>query len=133
MKSEDEIMAGYLLKGGKMLSKTCASCGCPLFEYKGETFCAVCREGSPGTQAAEGGKEPAPGREVGKETGKESCWEDSSPEAPGRSRTGQALIASLDEALIALAGRAREEQDPERVLVLMNAIKRGIEARNLLR
>ncbi|NTW92707.1 MAG: hypothetical protein HGA40_04620, partial [Methanoregulaceae archaeon] len=43
MKREDEIMAEYLLKGGKMLSKSCPSCGCPLFEYKGETFCVVCR------------------------------------------------------------------------------------------
>ena len=44
MKREDDIMAGYLLKGGKMLSKSCPSCGCPLFEIKGETLCVVCRE-----------------------------------------------------------------------------------------
>jgi uncharacterized Zn finger protein (UPF0148 family) len=36
MKGEDEIMAEYLLKGGKMLSKTCPACGCPLFEVKGD-------------------------------------------------------------------------------------------------
>lgn len=44
MRKPDEIMAEYLLKGGKMLAKTCTDCGSPLFEYKGETFCAVCRE-----------------------------------------------------------------------------------------
>ncbi len=44
MKTEDEIMASYLLKGGKMLSKTCSTCGCPLFEHKGETLCVVCKE-----------------------------------------------------------------------------------------
>jgi len=30
----DEVMAGYLLKGGKMLAKSCKVCGYPLFEYK---------------------------------------------------------------------------------------------------
>ncbi len=44
MRKPDEIMAEYLLKGGKMLAKTCQNCGSPLFEYKGETFCVVCRE-----------------------------------------------------------------------------------------
>jgi UPF0148 protein len=32
MRKEDEIMAEYLLKGGKMLDKSCKTCGCPLFE-----------------------------------------------------------------------------------------------------
>jgi len=41
-KKEDEIMAEYLLKGGKMLEKTCRQCGCPQFEYKGKTLCVVC-------------------------------------------------------------------------------------------
>ncbi|MCK4269102.1 MAG: hypothetical protein KAW93_01335, partial [Methanogenium sp.] len=44
MKADDEIMAEYLLKGGKMLSKTCPECGAPLFEVKGETKCVVCAE-----------------------------------------------------------------------------------------
>jgi UPF0148 protein len=43
-RKEDEIMAEYLLKGGKMLEKTCKTCGCPLFEFKGKTFCVVCAE-----------------------------------------------------------------------------------------
>ena len=44
MRKPDEIMAEHLLKGGKMLAKTCSDCGSPLFEVKGETFCVVCRE-----------------------------------------------------------------------------------------
>jgi UPF0148 protein len=44
MRKPDEIMAEYLLKGGKMLAKTCPDCSSPLFEIKGETICVVCRE-----------------------------------------------------------------------------------------
>ena len=50
-RKDDEIMAEYLLKGGKMLEKTCPSCGCPLFEYKKKTFCVVCAEKKPATAA----------------------------------------------------------------------------------
>ncbi|MDT8358294.1 MAG: autoantigen p27 domain-containing protein, partial [Methanomicrobiaceae archaeon] len=51
MKKPDEIMADYLLKGGKMLARECPVCGAPLFEYKGETMCVVCKEkGSEGAE-----------------------------------------------------------------------------------
>ena len=46
-RKDDEIMAEYLLKGGKMLEKACPACGCPLFEYKKKTFCVVCAEKKP--------------------------------------------------------------------------------------
>ncbi len=46
-RKDDEIMAEYLLKGGKMLDKACPTCGCPLFEYKKKTFCVVCAEKKP--------------------------------------------------------------------------------------
>ena len=55
-RKEDEIMAEYLLKGGKMLEKCCTACGCPLFEYKGQTSCVVCAEYE---QAKDVQKEPA--------------------------------------------------------------------------
>lgn len=121
MKSEDEIMAEYLLKGGKMLSKTCPACGCPLFEVKGETLCVVCREEQGGTKGAKGqaGEKQAAARKTGT-TG-----------SAGKP-TGSELAGTLDETLASLALRVRDEPDPERVLILMNAIKRGIEARNLL-
>jgi UPF0148 protein len=117
MKREDEIMAKYLLKGGKMLSKSCPSCGCPLFEYKGETFCVVCREESvPG----KGEQLPPVTRDA---PGKE-------PSYPGGTTD---LACSLEETLIALALRIRQESDPDQVMVLMNSLKRGIEALRLLR
>jgi UPF0148 protein len=121
MKSEDEIMAEYLLKGGKMLSKTCPACGCPLFEFKGETLCVVCREEQAGTKEGKGqaGEKKGAARKTGT-TG-----------SAGKP-TGSDLAGTLDETLAALALRVREEPDPERVLILMNAIRRGIEARNLL-
>ncbi|MCE5299147.1 MAG: hypothetical protein LLF84_09415 [Methanoregulaceae archaeon] len=119
MKHEDDIMAGYLLKGGKMLSKSCPSCGCPLFEIKGETLCVVCRE----DEAARKKNPEAVAQEV--------------PVMPGKpANTMQpcpALSSSLEETLVALCLRIREERDPGQVLVLANAVKSGAEALRLLR
>ena len=116
MKSEDDIMAEYLLKGGKMLSKTCPSCGCPLFEYKGETFCVICRE-----ERAE-----AKGEHLQPVTRETQETERVSPE--GHSD----LASSLEETLIALSIRIRQEPDPERLILLVNSLKRGIEALRLI-
>ncbi|MDD1706935.1 MAG: hypothetical protein LUO81_01875 [Methanoregulaceae archaeon] len=116
MKSEDDIMAEYLLKGGKMLSKTCPSCGCPLFEYKGETFCVICRE-----ERAE-----AKGEHLQPVTRETQETERVSPE--GHSD----LASSLEETLIALSIRIRQEPDPERLMLLVNSLKRGIEALRLI-
>ena len=120
MKREDDIMAGYLLKGGKMLSKSCPSCGCPLFEIKGETLCVVCRE---------------------EEAGRKKNSDPVSPEVPALPGepvmntipSCPALSNSLEETLVALCLRIREEKDPGQVLVLVNAIKSGVEALRLLR
>jgi UPF0148 protein len=119
MKSEDEIMAEYLLKGGKMLSKTCPSCGCPLFDYKGETLCVVCSEEQAGEQETKA--------QARKKAGQAKPMERTV--AAGK-RTD--LVDTMEEMLASLALRARDEPDPERVLILMNALKRGVEARNLL-
>ena len=51
VRKEDEIMAESLLKGGKMLEKSCKTCGCPLFEVKGKTLCVVCAENGPAKDA----------------------------------------------------------------------------------
>jgi UPF0148 protein len=118
MMTEDEIMAAYLLKGGKMLSKSCSTCGCPLFEYKGETLCVVCKE----SENDEGNKE--------KISSPASKPEKSSPDA-GRKDTGE-LKGSMENMLAVLCERIRNEPDPGRVLVLMNSVKKGIEAYNLL-
>jgi UPF0148 protein len=117
MKREDEIMADYLLKGGKMLSTCCPSCGCPLFEYKGETLCVVCRE----VKGREDQEPPAPVGAGAIPVQGEPAGTEHRP-----------LAATLEETLIALSLRIREEPDPERVMVLMNSLKRGIEALRLL-
>jgi UPF0148 protein len=125
MKSEDEIMAAYLLKGGKMLSKNCPACGCPLFEYKGETFCVVCREEQAGVTGTPS-EEPA----ASAETKRPEKKKDQTTTGAAASRPG--LASSIEETLVMLSRRVREEPDPERVLVLMNAIKRGVEILNLI-
>jgi UPF0148 protein len=43
MSRPDEIMAQYLLKGGKMLAESCPVCHNPLFEYKEIRQCVVCQ------------------------------------------------------------------------------------------
>ena len=43
MSRPDEIMAQYLLKGGKMLAEPCPVCHNPLFEYKEIRQCVVCQ------------------------------------------------------------------------------------------
>ncbi|NYT05140.1 MAG: hypothetical protein GKC04_02020 [Methanomicrobiales archaeon] len=116
MKQSDEIMAEYLLKGGKMLSATCPACGSPLFDVKGETLCVVCLEQ----------RGDAPGQQAGKE----AAGAEPAPSAPGQSAGG--IAAALDATLLALCERAAREQRPEDCLTLMECIRKGVEARNLL-
>ena len=120
MAKPDEVMAEYLLKGGKMLARDCTVCGCPLFEYKGETFCVVCREQK---------QEPSPGSPG--ETGEASPPGTETP-AAGRSGSRGAVRPALESALVALCRRCEEETDPERCLVLISAVRKGIEALRLL-
>jgi UPF0148 protein len=51
---EIKDMADLLLKGGKMLNKSCPECNTPLFQYEGKTFCPKCswEEGKPVPQGA---------------------------------------------------------------------------------
>lgn len=122
MKKDDEIMAEYLLKGGKMLSKTCPVCGSPLFEVKGETICVVCREHGreSGTPVAEQDAAPvSPAQNVDGHTGT-------------RTAGGERLDEILEETLVALCERIRDEKRPEDCLTLMECIRMGIEARTHL-
>ena len=113
-----------------MLAKSCKDCGCPLFEYKGEVSCVVCAEGG-----AKAGKQ-----ETGKGTGKTSpsvppagsagvAGEEARRAAPAGHTT---LAASLEGSLIVLCGRIESEADPEKVLTLVKALQKGIEALMLL-
>jgi len=139
-RKEDEIMAEYLLKGGKMLEKTCKTCGCPLFEVKGKTLCVVCAENETAkdTKNAKGAKKPAaPAVEAvvpahihsdgstctgGEDHDEESCTCD---EDGG-------LAEELAFTIHSLCERIQNEKDASHVLTLMNAVKTGTEALEIL-
>ena len=120
VKREDDIMAGYLLKGGKMLSTSCPACGCPLFEIKGETLCVVCRED-------EASRNPPPPAAV-------PLPAPADQEVPaGTAASFPSLSAALEETLIELCRRIRDERDPAQVLILVNAVRSGVKALKQLR
>ena len=120
MKHEDEIMAQYLLKGGKMLAKTCPNCGCPLFEYKGETLCVVCQEANQQKEEEE--------TEIGVPAGRK--------EKDTYLRTGEGahpeVRKALEETVVELCTRIREEPDPERVKLLVSSLKKTVETLTML-
>lgn len=113
----DEIMAEYLLKGGKMLSKSCKKCGFPLFEYKGETICVVCPI-EPETAESTPAAPDTPVQQAVLAT----------PHLSHDSLTG-----AVEQTLIALCDRIRSEPRPEECLCLMQAVKTGAEALAVLR
>jgi UPF0148 protein len=122
VRKEDEIMAEYLLKGGKMLEKTCKTCGCPLFEVKGKTLCVVCAENVP---AAPAGAEPAaPAHHEYSHAC--SCGEGHDESCDGGLADGLAMT------IVSLCERIQNEKDPENVLLLMNAVKAGTESLEIL-
>lgn len=115
MKKPDEIMADYLLKGGKMLSKACPACGSPLFEYKGETLCVVCAERGAGSAAEVHEKPSVP-----------------APEAVPAPAAPSSLVEELDRTLVCLCERIRNEARADDCLMLMECVAQGIEARRHL-
>jgi UPF0148 protein len=119
MKKEDDIMAEYLLKGAKMLSKTCPDCGCPVFQVKDRTFCVVCEER----------KSEAPENTPGAVTAKTA---DVTREPAGADEPSSTLMLALEQAIITLADRASREPEPERCRTLMEAVHEGAEALFLL-
>jgi len=119
VKREDDIMAGYLLKGGKMLSTSCPACGCPLFEIKGETLCVVCRED-------EASRNPPPAAAPLPAPADQEVAAENAPSFPS-------LSAALEETLIELCRRIRDERDPAQVLILANAVRSGVKALKQLR
>ena len=132
VRKEDEIMAEYLLKGGKMLEKTCKTCGCPLFEVKGKTLCVVCAEN---VTAAPASAEPA--AHVHHEHGHVcSCGEDHEAHHEHGENDNDScdggLADELAMTLFSLCERVQNEKDPENVLALMNAIKAGTESLEIL-
>ena len=118
-RKEDEIMAEYLLKGGKMLEKSCKTCGAPMFEVKGKTFCVVCAERK--------NQEKAAAEHVHNHGPECTC----SP-AEEHECGGVMLADELAETILSLCERAQNEKDPEKVLALMNAVKAGTESLEIL-
>ena len=123
VRKEDEIMADYLLKGGKMLEKSCKTCGCPLFEVKGKTLCVVCAEHE---NAEKSGTAPVfpPVHTHGPEC---SCSDHADETCEGGF-----LADVLANTILALCERIQNEKDPDNVLVLMNAVKAGTESLKIL-
>ena len=149
MRGSDEIMAEYLLKGAKMLGKSCPECGSPLFTVKGETYCVVCREnkaqsakgtggadGATGTKGAKGAKDPKDARmtKVTKETAdSEVCGNAAEEIAETCCVTESAtcscgeLRSEVEEAVKVLCRRIRSETRPEDCVALMEAVSIGVD------
>jgi UPF0148 protein len=124
VRKEDEIMAEYLLKGGKMLEKPCKTCGCPLFEIKGKTFCVVCKENAPMLKNNEPGIEKDSPTTVVNEGGYQSF---------AAAGDDLVLAGQLTGTLLSLCERIQNEKDPNHVLTLMAAVKTGAESLTILR
>jgi UPF0148 protein len=124
IRKDDEIMAEYLLKGGKMLEKSCKTCGCPLFEVRGKTLCVVCEENErpAGTENAK-----APGNAPLAPTGNASTFS-----AGELQKESVKLAEDLAGTVLALCDRIRNEKDPNHVLTLMSAVKTGVESLHIL-
>ena len=123
VRKEDEIMAEHLLKGGKMLEKSCKVCGCPLFEVKGKTLCVVCAENETVKKP-----DPSPAAPVHQEHA-HLC---SCGEHHDETCEGGLLTDELAMTIVSLCERIQNEKDPENVLALMNAVKAGTEALQIL-
>jgi len=112
----DEVMAEYLLKGGKMLAKSCKVCGYPLFEYRGETRCVICPLAEP-----EG---PLPGPEP---AGQAAPAPVAAPAAVSREPPGP-VATEIERTIVHLCERVRGEERASECLTLMKAVDRGARA-----
>ena len=136
-RKDEDIMAEYLLKGGKMLEKSCKTCGCPLFEVKGKTLCVVCAENEIATKNDTGKTTPAAAAPA--ETAHHhhdhgcGCGGDHEEDVcTCGDEEGGLLAEELAMTIHALCERIHNEKDPDKVLALMNAVKAGTEALEIL-
>jgi UPF0148 protein len=132
----DDIMAEYLLRGGKMLSKGCRVCGSPLFSIKGEECCVVCAEEE--KQLREKGLQPVleerslPQQpQVLVEPVLEPVPARGLPVARG---VGQSQVADeLQATVVILCRRVQDEPDPSRCAVLLDCVRTAVQVLNELR
>jgi UPF0148 protein len=135
-RKDDEIMAEYLLKGGKMLEKVCPVCGCPMFEYKKKTFCVVCAEKDAAAKALKGTTAPAaPAAAAHAHEHGAGCGcggdHDADP-CTCEDEDGGMLAEEIAMTIHALCERINNEKDPNHILTLMTAVKTGTEALEIL-
>ena len=121
-----------------MLEKNCKLCGCPLFEVKGKTLCIVCAENESAKKPAKGARaaaEPAAMAEVHQHEHGEGCGcggdHDEDSCTCGDEDDGM-LTDEVAMTVFALCERIQNEKDPENVLTLMQAVKAGTEALEIL-
>ncbi len=112
----EDIMAEYLLKGGKMLDKNCPSCGSPLFIVKGDTMCVVCNKARNSVPVEASLKSPEQ-----HETVPEDYRE--AEQTVGIQEISGDLRAEMEGTIIYLCKRVREESRAKDCLALMECVK----------
>lgn len=119
-----------------MLEKSCKTCGCPLFEVKGKTLCVVCAENGPAQNAAPASHavaQPAGAPHAHHhDHGECSCGEDHDEDSCECNDDESGLTEELAFTIHSLCLRIQNERDPKEVLILMNAVKSGTEALEVL-
>ena len=134
-RKEDEIMAEYLLKGGKMLEKSCKKCGCPMFEVKGKTFCVVCAENEAAVKETKKAAAPAVPAAQASAAHPLSCGcgvDHDDDTCSCSDEEGGMLADKLAMTILSLCERIHNEKDPNHILTLMNSVKVGTEALQIL-
>jgi len=121
-----------------MLEKSCTTCGCPLFEVKGKTLCVVCAENENTKKTTEPQKAPAAQPAETPHTHNHdhdagcTCGVDHDEDSCTCEEEGGLLAEELAMTIHALCERIQNEKDPGHVLTLMNAVKTGTEALEIL-
>ena len=122
MKNEDEVMASYLLNGGKMLSVTCKDCGAPMFDVKGNQCCVVCKElGKPG----------APVNNTDNMPEKPVVPQYLAEKIPVQ--VSDPVCETLEQTICALCTKAMDASRPEEAKMYMDAVRAGTEALQALK
>jgi len=120
-----------------MLEKSCKTCGCPLFEVKGRTLCVVCAENGKAPQTTDNAMAPAENVAAAHQTHDLrdacSCGVDHDVDSCScGDEDGGVLAKELAMTIHAICERIHNEKDANRVLTLMNAVKAGTEALEIL-
>jgi UPF0148 protein len=120
-KNPEDIMTGYLLNGGKMLSEICPKCGAPLFEVKGKKMCVVCQNTADEELVQQ--KNPENLRVI---VPKYAEAEHVPSPAAG------SITTELDALILELCSRAKSETEPDRCLTIIECIRTAAESKTIL-